>query len=211
MGNFEHDLGGEMKARAFPTALSVVLLLYATSVRADEVPTGATTEELSQVSRVRVEAGVGLPQPLSLGVSFGLNDRARVYLQGGLFRYPLVGGSQSFGVSSIEVGWRSNLGPHFELSLFSGYRSVFAAMSQVSIPTSLWFQTWYSGVFVGWNYRIGRSLEGAFGLGVEFAVLGGAAMNFNDANGTSWESSPALDRIARWPLPRLTLLRLTYR
>lgn len=188
-------------------ALLVFWALSSTAFGAE----GTMVEEFVPRTPLRFEGGVGLPQPLTLGLSYALSDNARAYVQGGYFRYPLIGGAQAFGISSLELGWRSNLTEHLELSLFSGYRSVVASMNQGAIPATLGFRTWYAGVFVGWNYRVSRWLEGAFGLGVEFAVLGAAAMSFSDGGGTTWESSPALSRVARWPLPRVTLFRLSLR
>lgn len=181
-------------------------LLLARALAQDAV----VVEHLTPRTPVRLEVGVGVPQPVTVGLSVAASQAGRAYLQAGWLRLPLWGGSQAFGISSFELGWRVHWNDGVELSLFSGYRSALASL-QASIPATLWLQTWYAGVFLGWNYPLGKGLEGAVGLGVEFAVLGSASMSFTESGATTWESSPALSRIARWPLPRVTLFRLSLR
>lgn len=183
----------------------MVWLLWAAFAQEAQV-----VQQITPRTPVRLEAGVGFPQPVSVGVSFAATELGRVYLQGGGFRLPVVGGSQAFGLFALELGWRVHWNDRVELSLFSGYRLAFASL-QASVPTSLALRTWYAGAFVGWNYPLGKGWEGALGLGVEFAVLGGASMSFVDSGVTLSETSPALDRIARWPLPRVTIFRLSLR
>lgn len=190
-----------------------------------EVPASVSPEW-----RISPQISMTFPQPIQFGAEFrkGLSSNLRPFGEFGYLRLPISGGSKSFKVFSTQVGLRffPRNGSFFILAGM-GYRylglaadvSAFKIDGDVEVTQgSVGLRTFFTRFALGGDFQISNHLQLGFDVGIQYPLLGGADINLVDtATGENSSNSAILyvdstpmNRVAKLPLPQITLLRLTW-
>jgi hypothetical protein len=180
------------------------------------------------------EVAVSLPQPLQIGArafcegdEFFCKENLHAFMNAGYFYLPIS--SKSISAMSAELGARYfPFGKIFYLSGGVGYRAITLSADTslfeiddetIATDSQLNLRTLYFASALGASFSLSETLSISFDVGLQSPIMGSGNIHLsNDNTGEHSnnsdllrvDSDPAVSRIARLPLPRITLFRLTW-
>ena len=179
---------------------------------------------------------VALPQPLAVGVEASCQGSERIcredlkfYGTVGFFRWPITVAERSLSAFTLESGARYypfkfplyvSAGFGFrQLRLTTDVSSFTIEGESLATSGSLNLSTVYFTPTVGWTFSLSKDLFLGMEVGAQLPLIASGDLYLQDsATGANSDTSDtlktnsatAMSRIARLPIPKFTLIRLTW-
>jgi hypothetical protein len=185
-----------------------MLLLGSKSARADEVS---------------LTSAVEFPQPLTLGVQYKTAALPAwvAFYEVGFFQYSFSGGGRSISTYSMETGVRYHPFLNgFYIGSQLGFRKIglqvdISNLKQDGVSlantANASLGTFYAGLFMGQEWRLGRSFGIALDAGLQLALLhsGGITIeadpSLGDGTDLSVSDRKQMNRLSGLPLPQIAI------
>jgi hypothetical protein len=179
-------------------------------------------EEMGRKVWIYPQLGISLPQPLTIGIeAFRTNaENIKVFIDTGYFQYPVS--SPTIKEFSVNAGVRYYpFNNWFYTSGGLGYRwinysrSDFGALRGIdgeilANALGIHLMSYYASIAFGFNVHVSNRVNFGFELGAQIPFMGSAAQEIVTPTGTTSQGTDAFARWARFPIPQITLFRLSW-
>jgi hypothetical protein len=170
------------------------------------------------------QIGVSLPQPLTVGIeAFRTNaENIKIFIDTGYFQYPFSSSPRTFKEFSVNAGVRYYpFNNWFYTSGALGYRWLSYSLSDISAlrgidgeilanALGIHLTTFYTSIAFGFNVHVSSRVIFGFEIGAQLPIMGSAAQEIQTSSGTTTTGAEGFSRIARFPIPQITLFRLSW-